>query len=255
MIKFFRRIRQTLISENVAEQQAGKFSKYLLYAIGEILLVVVGILIALQINNWNEQRKKNEQLTQYRKNLITELKTDLRVLDSLDQQRAAHEKNINDYIDYYNKESIDIDTLRRKKEGAIYSLDSFNKSSFTLDELSTTGSISLFSDDEKEAIAKLKNTHEIFAYYERKTLDGAIDLIQEYVMATDNFYENKVTAKQHLSVKDWQHNLDSPQYRLFNNQLYSVIVLYRFQKNTVYPTIRKDTEALLEILEQKLNHD
>lgn len=53
MIKFFRRIRQHLLSEN-------KFSKYLLYAIGEIVLVVIGILIALSINNWNENRKNQE---------------------------------------------------------------------------------------------------------------------------------------------------------------------------------------------------
>ena len=50
MIKLFRRIRQNLIMEN-------KTGKYLKYAIGEIVLVVIGILIALQINNWNEQRK------------------------------------------------------------------------------------------------------------------------------------------------------------------------------------------------------
>ena len=50
MIKFFRKIRQNLLSEN-------KFSKYLIYAIGEIILVVIGILIALQINNWNESEK------------------------------------------------------------------------------------------------------------------------------------------------------------------------------------------------------
>jgi uncharacterized membrane-anchored protein YhcB (DUF1043 family) len=57
MIKFFRHIRQRLIKEN-------KFSKYLLYAIGEIILVVIGILIALQINNWNTRQndKKEEQL-------------------------------------------------------------------------------------------------------------------------------------------------------------------------------------------------
>lgn len=51
MIKFFRKIRQKLISEN-------KFSKYLMYAIGEIILIVIGILIALSIDNWNEQNKK-----------------------------------------------------------------------------------------------------------------------------------------------------------------------------------------------------
>jgi hypothetical protein len=50
MIKFFRKIRKNMIKEN-------KVSKYLLYAIGEIILVVIGILIALSINNWNENRK------------------------------------------------------------------------------------------------------------------------------------------------------------------------------------------------------
>lgn len=53
MIKFFRHIRQRLLRES-------KFSKYLLYAVGEILLVVIGILIALQINNWNEGRKERK---------------------------------------------------------------------------------------------------------------------------------------------------------------------------------------------------
>ena len=56
MIKFFRKIRQQMFKEN-------KFSKYLLYAIGEIVLVVIGILIALSINNWNDNRnKRNEEL-------------------------------------------------------------------------------------------------------------------------------------------------------------------------------------------------
>ena len=53
MIKFFRKIRQNLLSE-------GKTGKYLKYAIGEIVLVVVGILIALQINNWNESKKTKQ---------------------------------------------------------------------------------------------------------------------------------------------------------------------------------------------------
>ena len=54
MIKFFRKIRQRLLTEN-------KFSKYLLYAIGEIILVVIGILIALQINNANELKKQRNE--------------------------------------------------------------------------------------------------------------------------------------------------------------------------------------------------
>jgi len=50
MIKFFRKIRQNLLSE-------GKTGKYFKYALGEIILVMIGILLALQVNNWNERRK------------------------------------------------------------------------------------------------------------------------------------------------------------------------------------------------------
>lgn len=72
MFKFFRSIRQRMLSEN-------KFSKYLLYALGEIILVVIGILIALRINNWNESRKlyQEEKATiaslklEFEKNLST----------------------------------------------------------------------------------------------------------------------------------------------------------------------------------------
>ena len=52
MLRFFRKIRQGLLPDN-------KFSKYLLYAIGEILLVVIGILIALQVSNWNEKMRSD----------------------------------------------------------------------------------------------------------------------------------------------------------------------------------------------------
>ena len=69
MIKFFRKIRQNLLSE-------GKTGKYLKYAIGEIILVVIGILIALQINNWNEYQqeisKSQNYLEEFRKDLISD---------------------------------------------------------------------------------------------------------------------------------------------------------------------------------------
>jgi len=66
MIKLFRNIRKKLLAE-------GKTSKYFKYAIGEIFLVVIGILIALQINDWNEQGK-NQTLE---KRYIAELRSDL----------------------------------------------------------------------------------------------------------------------------------------------------------------------------------
>lgn len=69
MIKFFRKIRRKLLTEN-------RFSKYLFYAIGEILLVVIGILIALSVNNWNNQRNNYDQMTSFLKSLKDDLKRD-----------------------------------------------------------------------------------------------------------------------------------------------------------------------------------
>ncbi|WP_178986577.1 DUF6090 family protein [Winogradskyella helgolandensis] len=83
MIKFFRHIRKDLMEKN-------KTSKYFKYAIGEIILVVIGILIALQINNWNENRKQYIQ----EEKLLVSLKSDF--LESKDrlQQTMYMQKNV-----------------------------------------------------------------------------------------------------------------------------------------------------------------
>ncbi|MDH7914452.1 DUF6090 family protein [Winogradskyella sp. SYSU M77433] len=97
MIKFFRNIRKKLLNE-------GKTSKYFKYAIGEIILVVIGILIALQINNWNEKRKQTELGYQYLTEMRYELQDDVVLLDfyinglkkSIENHEAALKtKNIN----------------------------------------------------------------------------------------------------------------------------------------------------------------
>ena len=75
MTKFFRKIRQRFLSE-------GKVSKYLIYAIGEIVLVVIGILIALQVNDWNEQRKLKSDENKLLMEMRSALKSDLQDIES-----------------------------------------------------------------------------------------------------------------------------------------------------------------------------
>jgi hypothetical protein len=64
VIPFFRKIRKKMADDNRPIQ-------YIRYAIGEIALVVIGILIALQINNWNEERKKNNDIRGFMQNGVT----------------------------------------------------------------------------------------------------------------------------------------------------------------------------------------
>ena len=73
MLKLFRNIRHRFLQEK-------RFSKYLLYAVGEIILIVIGIMIALQLNNWNEERKINQKEKKLLWELVANLKTNEQVL-------------------------------------------------------------------------------------------------------------------------------------------------------------------------------
>jgi hypothetical protein len=108
MIKFFRKIRQNMLTEN-------KFSKYLIYAIGEIILVVIGILIALAINNWNTEKenqiKEKEALSEIFQGLksdkqqLIEINTQerevIRMIDSLNLEFKQRGRFSNDSLKVY----------------------------------------------------------------------------------------------------------------------------------------------------------
>ena len=77
MITFLRRIRKSLIDSGANRQPASPTGRYLLYAIGEILLVMIGILLALQVNNWNEERKARRFELELLNELYTTVTEDL----------------------------------------------------------------------------------------------------------------------------------------------------------------------------------
>jgi len=141
MINFFRKIRQRLLTEN-------KFSKYLLYAIGEIVLVMIGILLALQVNNWNEERKEHSKIKKYAKSLILDLEADIvetkirlgqveEIIISLDSLTSyVRNKNINEIS------NLDVFILTRY---LIYRPHQWNRS--TIGELKSSGGLSYIQND------------------------------------------------------------------------------------------------------------
>ena len=108
MITLFRRIRERLIA-------SGSITKYLLYAIGEILLVVIGILIALQVNNWNEARKTENLISENLYNVKQNLLADTTRINEVYQDLYIKDLNAQYLSDFlYERESV-YDTLRLKK--------------------------------------------------------------------------------------------------------------------------------------------
>ena len=105
MIPFFRKIRKTLADDN-------KPIKYLRYAIGEIILVVIGILIALQINNWNENRKnkvfEKEILTQIQENLKNDKLALEEIVTNFSKAVKSSEKILNSEVSQKTQDSINI---------------------------------------------------------------------------------------------------------------------------------------------------
>lgn len=141
MIKFFRNIRQTLLIE-------GKTSKYLKYAIGEIVLVVIGILIALQVNNWNETRLEQKKIRQYAKALIEDLKSDIEMLNVSLFQADKNYKAIDSLRKYIGKTPIlelSNTDLYVMTNDIMYRPYKWNRS--TLNELKNSGGLSYISND------------------------------------------------------------------------------------------------------------
>lgn len=100
MIKFFRRIRPRLLAEN-------RLGKYLLYALGEIVLVVIGILIALQINTWNEHRKTEAKAERLHRELYKELNV-------AHGHLKGNSEQLNLYIQFLDQLITDWDRLENK---------------------------------------------------------------------------------------------------------------------------------------------
>ena len=171
MIKFFRRIRQKLLSEN-------KFSKYFLYAIGEIILVVIGILIALQINEWNQEKQNLKLKDTYLIGLKTDAENDIRKLDG--------------FIKTASKYTTKVDSFMLVKNGALSKKD--------LDQIGIVRQTYFITDG---------TFQEIIANGHLKLLPGKI---KQELLAQTTFFKatNKIDAantenvnKQHLKMGNY----------------------------------------------------
>ncbi|MDT7831077.1 DUF6090 family protein [Flavobacteriaceae bacterium S356] len=153
MIQFFRRIRQNLLSE-------GKTGKYLKYAIGEIVLVVIGILIALQINNWNEQNKADRVENVFLKRLLVDLNKDKAYLESIHSRRENQIRAAKAIIDFSIETKIDSIIYQLPNMLTISSWQETTSNQNTFLELMSSGNLNIIkSDSIKDGLLSLDRSY------------------------------------------------------------------------------------------------
>ena len=153
MIKFFRKIRYDLMEKN-------KTTNYLKYAIGEIILVVIGILIALQINNWNENRKERNLEKQYIERLTSQFQKDSVYLSKFNKSMkfiVPYLKNMDSILALIESKSLKPNDY--VKIPVFLTLQSqFVTKTTVIDELNNTGNMALIKSIElKDALVAYKN--------------------------------------------------------------------------------------------------
>ena len=219
MIKFFRHIRKSLLMEN-------KTGKYFKYAIGEIILVVIGILIALQINNWNENSKETEQL----RNILTRVTQDFDNNSSeITYTLKTTKENIN-FIDNINKGLVSKDSLRNDN-------DYFNKyiiafSGFEDIKINTDGIDLLktkiqnnydLNNDSIEALFKLYTEILFEIEVDESELARAFINLSEYITSTGSFFELDIKGdKRKLTTMLLEDNT----FKIYLNEYRYVLEIY-----------------------------
>ena len=172
MIKFFSKIRQNLIMEN-------KTSKYFKYAIGEIILVVIGILIALQINNWNENRKDRQKEKIYITNIQRDLKAQLQSLDRAIQGELSSFENLSNAKKSFHQHNKFVVNAKKLAEiSAVNDRFTFNIIDTSLEEIKSSGNLDII---QKSAVKD-----SLLKYYDELRLKSQI--------IANNNYQNDNTA-------------------------------------------------------------
>lgn len=211
MIKFFRKIRQQMLTE-------GKTAKYFKYAIGEIVLVMIGILLALQVNNWNIERNNAKQEAALLVQLENEFEENLKEVNEKIVMRYAMLFSIKELFNYTDNgiENIPLDTIR-KHIGRTYKNPTFDGPNGVTQEILNSGKLYLIQNTElKNHLSNWKNTTQKVIEEEQLLVNHNSNFYYEY--AIQNFNLGQMSG----------NNINDKEIEIFNlsdkNNLNSYII-------------------------------
>ena len=249
MIKFFRKIRQNLLMEN-------KTGKYFKYAIGEILLVMVGILLALQVNNWNELSNQSKNELQLLRKLKKDINNDIKSIKKFDETYAKREADGKLALElFYKAKTVkDMDSVIKLSSTSWNDLIVNNS---TYDEMMNEGILYNMKNQELQDL--------ITSYYLRVDVDknhmkqvnnGQLEMIYHNpALYNYLFLERQLNEKQvPLDQIDttWINNPSSLTYLAVSHFLESNQILNFSWRRSVYGWTIEKAELLLKSINEEL---
>jgi len=245
MLKFFRKIRQKQLSEN-------KFSKYLIYAIGEIGLVVIGILIAVQINNWNERIKNQKLIARYTENLIEDLVQDSTVIADRINLIKSDVRAIEAFEKRVSKSQEPLDTIvkiaRFEYTFSIFIKYHYEKDTYEL--LNSTGHIALFDNEIVENLKELSSLQDRALFSSSQTFETYRNNLSNYSRKYPfSFRNNLIKDNTKAADQVWGTISKSAHATEFNALVIAKGDAYRLALDYL-PRLKIKTDELLSELRQ-----
>ena len=251
MINFLRRIRRDLINEN-------KTSIYLIYAVGEVVLVVFGILIALQIDNWNENRKIRNSEQQYLLALKEEFSFNKGELESVINLNKKNADNVLKIVDNTGPENPEI----TEAEFGILTTNSlseeiqFNPSQGVLDAIISSGKLGIFSSRElKFALSSWSGLLYKVRLQEQELLNlrsRTIEMVRNKANLRKVIYGPWLEELGIKQTKFEQGNLHLLKSVAFEGHMVGVATMSLNLNNNHYPKLVEEIDKILLLIDDEI---
>ena len=221
--------------------------KYARYAIGEIVLVVIGILIALQINTWNEGRKEKNKATVYTDKLINDIVQDTLNINDLIETGHQKSANINAYFKFFSEGDQSIDAYIDSVVKVNWTFFRYQPLNYTFEDMKSSGNLALLTEEQRRSMMELLNLHEQLQIIIEKTVSRTIDYNHEankYLDLSDNEYDFHEVLGTDLSKKEKEKGL------LAQHHAFQQLLNLYFYMDSFGTKIKKKSKATIEVLKQ-----
>ena len=252
MITFFRRLRQQFLTQN-------RFSKYLIYAVGEIVLVVIGILIALSINNWNEQRKENKLEQDYYCKLLEDVQQDLVQVNNQITNTVNRIDACNNVLQMLQGPDPKLDSLMEENLNALSLITyTIRPNNAAFEDLKSSGNLNILKDNNiKTSVIDYYSMLEGMIDVMNINADGAVDVFFNKESYNEIGWHHISFVKEGIDMSKVDFHKLNPSKEInddFIEQLTSDAVFFigaNARVKNLYETVLPEINKMIALLETK----